>query len=323
MTSPVAPLATIPVTMRPTWLVISPDGARVYVSMRDDLPGGESVGAVCVIDTETNTVAATIPIGLFPGGIAITPDGRQVYVSNWDSAHASGVLSVIDTTTDTVTRAITLSGIGGGPKGVAVTLDGRTAYVATEGEAANLERGKVTVIDTATNKITATITGSPFPTGVTITPDGRHAYVLDTDGLPGVIDTATNQAEFPFANVSGQRMAFAPGGDHAYIVRDADTLVSILDTATNRVVNLTEVNGLATDIASTPDRRHAYVSQRTRSRLSVIDTATHAVTPLPVEWAGTADALAITPSDGQRAYIADGRSRAVRVIELPPAGSPA
>ncbi|MEA2463231.1 MAG: hypothetical protein QOJ98_978 [Acidobacteriota bacterium] len=50
----------------------------------------------------------------------------------------------------------------------------------------------VTVIDTATNSIAATVPIVGNPAFVAITPDGAFAYVADLDGQVWVIDTATN-----------------------------------------------------------------------------------------------------------------------------------
>jgi YVTN family beta-propeller protein len=316
MTSAVAPLATVKLDLQPRWVAITPDGRLAYVTMDDHLPGGDSIAAVAVIDTPSNTVTATIPIGIQPGDVAITPDGQQVYVSNFDRPHLSGALSAIDTLTNTVTASITVSGRGGGPTGVAVGLNGRHAYVCNDMDEGH-DQGRLSVIDTSTNTITTTIGVSAFPTAVRITPDGRRVYVIDTDGTFAIIDTATNEATFPFTNFVGHRMAFAGGGSHAYILRDADTLISVVDTSNIEVVNFSDVNGLATDVAVTPDGQHAYVTQRTASLISVIDTTTHVATPTPVAFQGTADGLAITP-DGQRAYVSNRRARTVEVIAIPP-----
>ena len=62
------------------------------------------------------------------------------------------------------------------------------AYVANEGD------GTVSVIDTATN----TVVGIPIPvgrepSGVAVTPDGKHAYVANRGSKNvSAIDTATN-----------------------------------------------------------------------------------------------------------------------------------
>jgi YVTN family beta-propeller protein len=302
-----APLATIRLDMEPRWVAMAPDGRRAYVTM-----DGASTGAVAVIDTVSNSVTATIPIGILPGDVAVAPDGKRVFVSNFDGTQVAGQLSVIDTATDTVTADITVSGQGGGTKGVAVSPDGKTVYVCNEQDVGH-ERGRLSVIDTGTNTVTATVPVSSFPTAVRITPDGSRVYVIDTDGILTVVDTASGTATSPFVTVVGNRMAFL--GQHAYVVRDADTLLSVLDTSTHQVTGLVEVDGLATDIAIAPDGQLAYVTQRTRSRLSVVDTATNLAKPFPVTIDGTADALTLTP-DGKRAYISNRRTRTVEVVDL-------
>jgi YVTN family beta-propeller protein len=69
--------------------------------------------------------------------------------------------------------------------GVAVSPDGRKVYVAGD---------PVSVIDTETNTVTATIPVGPGPLGVAVTPDGRKVYVAKRglSGTVSVIDTATN-----------------------------------------------------------------------------------------------------------------------------------
>jgi YVTN family beta-propeller protein len=61
--------------------------------------------------------------------------------------------------------------VGGNPFGVAITPDGKYAYIAN-----NLEN--VSVIDTATNKVVATV-ATEKGTGIVITPDGKYAYVTN------------------------------------------------------------------------------------------------------------------------------------------------
>ena len=58
----------------------------------------------------------------------------------------------------------------------------------------NTTSNNVSVIDTATNKVTATIPVGDFPDGVAVSPDGRRAYITNTgSGTVSVIDTATNK----------------------------------------------------------------------------------------------------------------------------------
>ena len=57
----------------------------------------------------------------------------------------------------------------------------------------NANAGTVSVIDTATNTVSATVAVGNQPFGVAITPDGTKAYVANQNaGTVSVIDTATN-----------------------------------------------------------------------------------------------------------------------------------
>ena len=70
---------------------------------------------------------------------------------------------------------------------VAVTPDGKHAYV-TNGSVT------VSVIDTATNTVVATVPVGSFPFGVAVTPDGKHAYVTNNGSSNvSVIRTAPNK----------------------------------------------------------------------------------------------------------------------------------
>ena len=65
--------------------------------------------------------------------------------------------------------------------------DGTRAYVS------NYVDNTVSVIDTATNTVVATIAVGQTPIGVTITPDGTRTYVANEfSNTVSVIDTATN-----------------------------------------------------------------------------------------------------------------------------------
>src|SRR5713226_1135971 len=79
--------------------------------------------------------------------------------------------------------------------------------------------GTVSVIDTTTNTVVATIPVGLFPSGVAITPDGTRAYVTNIFNSISVIDTATNivvvtipSGQFPTG------VAITPDGTRAYVV---------------------------------------------------------------------------------------------------------
>jgi YVTN family beta-propeller protein len=68
-----------------------------------------------------------------------------------------------------------------------VQILAQNAYITNHGS------GNVSVIDTATNKVTATIAVGGAPFGVAVSPDGGTVYVANTDsGNVSVIATTTN-----------------------------------------------------------------------------------------------------------------------------------
>ena len=70
-----------------------------------------------------------------------------------------------------------------------------------------------------------------------ITPDGKHAYVVDgIGGAVSVITTATGavSARITVGKVP-IRVAFTPDGKHAYVTNSLDGTVSVITTATGAV----------------------------------------------------------------------------------------
>jgi len=81
--------------------------------------------------------------------------------------------------------------VGTNPFGVAVNPAGAFAYVTNSG----IEGNTVSVIDTATNAVVATVLVGRFPFGVAVNPAGTFAYMAARGlaiGIVSVIDTATN-----------------------------------------------------------------------------------------------------------------------------------
>ena len=93
---------------QPNGLVITPNGARAYVTNN---PTGAS--SVSVLNVATNTAIASVGIGVNAQLLAVTPDGRHLYVACLDS-HA---VFVIDTATNTVSATVN---VGSAPVGVAI-----------------------------------------------------------------------------------------------------------------------------------------------------------------------------------------------------------
>ena len=277
--------ATITGFNSPDGVAVTPNGAYVYVANSGN-------NSVSVISTATNSVTTTIPVGNDPISVALTPNGAYAYVTNWNS----GTVSVINTTTNTVTAtvpvgtgptsaAIAPKGTPPGlinPVGVAVTPNGKYAYVTNEGNES------VSVISTATNKVTATVTVGIYPYAVAVTPNGACVYVTnDYSGSVSVISTATNSVT---ATVPGLfnpvGVAVTPNGQYAYVTNNNGSYgggsVSMISTTMNTVTATVPVGSGPEGVAVTPNGAYAYVTNWNSDTVSVISTGALTSSPTAV-----------------------------------------
>ncbi|MDC8011030.1 beta-propeller fold lactonase family protein [Tahibacter soli] len=149
---------------------------------------------------------------------------------------------------------------------MALRPDGTRAYVA------NADNNSVSVIDTATNSVVATIPVGNLPSAVAVRPDGARAYVANfgSDNV-SVIDTATNTVTTTIAVGNGPRgVAFRPVGTRAYVTNYGGSAVSAIDTATNTVTATIPVGTFLHGVAFRPDGARAYVVSYVAYTVSVI-----------------------------------------------------
>jgi uncharacterized repeat protein (TIGR01451 family) len=148
------------------------------------------------------------------------------------------------------------------------------AYVPNEGS------HTVSVIDTASNTVTATIPVGASPFGVAVTPDGAFVYVVNNDShTVSVIDTGSNTvtATIP-VGTKPNGVAVTPDGAFVYVANFGSTDVSVIDTASNTVTATIQVGANPGGVDVTPDGAFAYVTNYSSNTVSVIDTASNAVT---------------------------------------------
>jgi YVTN family beta-propeller protein len=123
----------------------------------------EGLGELLVVDPKARRVELRIPTFQETSHmVAAAPDGKRAFVANI----GSGSVTVVEGR-----KAIRQIPTGKGAEGIAITPDGREVWVT------NREADTVSVIDTKSLKVAATIPAAKFPIRVKITPDGKRALV--------------------------------------------------------------------------------------------------------------------------------------------------
>ena len=241
---------TIPTGFEPIWITFSADGSRAYVS-------NQASGTVSVVDTASgsvianifgfscpfhskatldgskllvssqcdsslkvvylasNTIVNSIPTGPNPRGIALTADGTRAYVADW----LSNTVDVIDLTAQSNLQTPIVVGLN--PWGLAITPGGKI-YTANFGD------NTISVIDTATNTVTATLPSRGNPEDVTVSSTARP-HILNYSFLafdpPGSLDTVPRAINMRSLSVG--RFTDASGVVHGYLRQPDGSFVTI------------------------------------------------------------------------------------------------
>ena len=179
----------------------------------------------------------------------------------------------------------------------------------------NAESNNVSVIDTTTNKVTATIPVGSNPMGVAISPDGTKVYVVNAHSNDvSIIDTATNIviATVPVGS-SPKGVAVSSNGKKVYVVNAQSNDISIIGTVNNTVTATVNAGKSPVGVAVSPNEKKVYVTNEGDNTVSVVDTSTKAVTATVPVGNGPKE-VAVTP-DGTKVYVVNYGSGSVSVID--------
>jgi gliding motility-associated-like protein len=262
------------------------------------------------INTLTYTVYVTRqpPNQTFADNVATTavafPDNGVIY--NWTNSNtgiglpASGTGNI---------ASFTAANTGGSP--IIATI---TATPASQAYIANTSSGTVSVINTATQVVIATITAGTNPIGVSVSPDGSKAYVTNQGSSTiSVINTTTNTviATIPVGAIPAG-ISVSPDGSRAYVTNYSSGSVSVINTANNTVISTITVGTNPYNISASPNGSKVYVTNLNSSTVSVINTANNTViSTIPV--GASPYGVSVSP-DGSKVYVASYISNTVSVI---------
>jgi YVTN family beta-propeller protein len=244
---------------------------------------------------DDSAVVARIALGGPPNEVAVTPDGSRAY------ATAAGKVFVIDTASNSTVGTIVLPHP---PAAIAITADGSRAYVA------DFFLTAVWAIDTATNRVTATIDIGPAKAAATgpmpavvVTRDGSVAYVTNPrDDTLLVIDTAKSFVRTRIAlHMHPSGAALTPDGSSVYVAGCtalcSGGVITVVDTQLYVISDSVPTPRPLSDIAVNPSGKFAYASSA--SALLVVDTRTNnVVTQIP----GELGSKVTTSADGAFVY---------------------
>ncbi len=243
-------VTTIPVGTGPHEAAISPDGRWGVVTVYGTQTPGNRLA---IVDMSRRAVARTIDLGQYtrphdvaflPGSsssvvvtseatqrvvlvniaagtvgpaietrangshmLSLTADGRRLFTANVGSGSASEI--------DLAGRAFVWNLPVGQPQteGVAVTPDGREVWLGSN------QAGSVSVIDTRTGTVAATIPGLGLPYRIAISADGKTAAIPDPqNGRVHVLDVAARRLVGSLEGLGSPRgVDIAPDNRTAYV----------------------------------------------------------------------------------------------------------
>lgn len=174
---------------------------------------------------------------------------------------------------------------------------------------ANSFSDNVSVVDTSSNEVVATVGVGKAPGWAVLSPDGTQLYVSNSQGSSiSVIDVATNAVVRTIPTAAGPiGLAFTPDGTRLVVTYLQGT-VSVMTLATGESTAPAKVGVDPEQIRITPDGRYAYLASTLQGVYKVDLNTLRTVATIPVkDFHGGAVPLPynlIISADGGTVYVA-------------------
>jgi YVTN family beta-propeller protein len=198
----------------------------------------------------------------------------------------------------------------------------------------NENSGDLTVIDTATRRVVATIPLGKRPRGIKASPDGTLLYVAlsgspmappgtDQRTLPppdrkadgiGVVDVRQGKLLRVIQGGSDpEQTAVSLDGRHLFVANEDAGHASVIDVSDGRVVATVPVGGEPEGVDLRPDGRVVYVTSEADNQVAVIDAVTFKL--IKTFQAGPRPRATGFLPDSSRAYVSAENGSAVIVVD--------
>lgn len=198
----------------------------------------------------------------------------------------------------------------------------------------NENSGDVSVIDSVTMSVSATIPVGKRPRGITASADGRTIYValsgsppappgVDESTLPppdksadgvGLIDPATNKVTRTIKCGSDpEQFDLSKDGKLIFVSNEDDAKLSIVDIAEGKTLQMLPVGEEPEGVTTSPDGKFVYVTSEDAGTVTVVDTAT--LKPVKTIKVGRRPrSVAFTP-DSKFAYVTNENDGFVSLLD--------
>lgn len=282
---------TIAVPNEPYNLAVGPTGL-VYVTQ---YTGNNLPGTVSVISPVTNTVVATSPVGNSPVGVTVSQDGDRLYVANL----SSNFLSVFDLTVPESPVAEPSIPLPRGSETVSQSADGSTLFVPNNG-------GSVFVVAAGAGTLLSTWTGFNSAHQVSLSTDGRQAFVSQQLGGPmPVFSVSTNTRTGTLPLTTTYYQSIDPGVGAGFITQPFTSggTLAIIDQADGSVLQ---------SLSGVPTAYYPAADSKTHS-VFVTSIASSTLTKIVPTLAVIEDPVSQTIPDGSTATFSAAASGAAPI----------
>ncbi len=275
-------IATLPTGKGPHEITVSPDGRRAYVAISGTGPNGIPGKTITVIDLEKRTVKATFDLGTYtlPHDTALSQDGRRL----WVTCAPSQTILELDAEDGKILKTYKIP--QDGAWFLKVTPDGRKIYTA------NLEGKSLCVIDRTTDSV-KTIALEAGALGLDITPDGKEIWVCSSAVQVIDTATDKITATIPVGGSGANRIKLTADGKQAVVSISDTRQLAVFDVKTRQRQATIEMTHTPKVITVSGDAKQAFLSNPQASTVTVVDLSAHkqiatfavAKTPDGIAWA--------------------------------------